>query len=364
MNGDEAVEGRYRRSRWFLVIAAAIAAVLLVRLVAGVTARPAPGESAPPAVTSRAEPSPTPVTLRGRLVYVGDERGGAGQRLYFLDVRTGILREGPALSEVEAMVPAGPRGDWLVLSVVDGAEEVAWLLLNRLLDPIEVARGDHVSVSSNRQALLIGRVETDHPPGCPDPSFELERVVLVDSRHRPAHPIPLPCGRLLSAVMYSSRVTVVSVSEGGGLLRSHVLVPGTSMRVLPGRVLVSSGGFLFLELGGELLVWAGNGTSRAVVAGSITRGRIVATSRSGRYVAVDGVIDGLQGLWVVDAAAGTARPVDATSAGRLLAAAFDDQDVLYVVGASGILAFDGSTPLPVLPPPDAPPPTGPAAWLP
>lgn len=364
MSGEEVVQGRYRRGLRFAVIAAAITAVVAVRLVADVFDRPDPRETAPATVTSRSEPSPTPVTLGGRLVYVTDDRDAGGQRLYFLDVPTGILREGPALSEVDAMVTAGPRGDWLVLVVIDGDEEVARLLLNRLLEPIDVARGDLVSVSSNRQALLIARTEADHPAGCPDPSYELERVILVDSRHRPALPVPLPCGRLLSAVLYSPGVIVASVSEGGAAPRMHVLRPGVSERVLSGRVLESSGRFLFLERGGQLLVWPGGGTPRAVVTGSITRGRIVATSQGGRYVAVDGRVDAVRGLWMVDAAAGTVRRLDVASVGRLVAAAFDDRGVLYVVGAAGITAFDGSTPLPVHPPPDAPPPNGPAAWLP
>ena len=55
---------------------------------------------------------------------MADDSDGIGQRLSFLDIRTGILREGPVLPQIDAVVTAGPRGDWLVLVTGDGDEEV------------------------------------------------------------------------------------------------------------------------------------------------------------------------------------------------------------------------------------------------
>jgi hypothetical protein len=120
---------------------------------------------------------------------------------------------------------------------------------------------------------------------------------------------------------------------------------------------------------GPLLFWPAGGTPRPVVTGRrVLARRIVAWSRDGRYLVVDGVIEGERALWLVDVAAGSVGwlfPTDSPAPDPATSgAAFDDDFIAFGATPGRIVAvIPPDTSWDVLPA-GAPSALGPVAWLP
>jgi hypothetical protein len=157
-----------------------------------------------------------------------------------------------------------------------------------------------------------------------------------------------------------------------GTSEVHLLQPGDPQVLFRGLALVSAStsGLMLLrdDRTDELLTWPGGGTPRPVVSGSLTiPERILASSGDGRYVVLDGTIDGAEGTWLVDAAAGTEEPFPPPGyplTDAIVGAAFAGDGTLFVVAGGRVLASTGAALFPVSLPTDVPPPLGPITWLP
>lgn len=370
MSDDELAGGRVRRGR--AVIAGALALALLGALpfVFGLLAR---DDDA--AVVTEVEGSTGGIppgilaNLSGRLVYVADVPGGTRQRLAVLDLAEGSVTEGPGIPEMDAIYAAGPGREWLLLVRYEGRRAVASVVREVTSDaePVEVARGDLISLSPDGRSLLVADRDVGRVAGCGEPGYVLERVTLATGRHAPAYRGLLPCGTLWSATLYTSGIPVVSVGRSGEIPRVYALDPEGPEVLFQGHGVSSTGAFLFAHQRRDLFVWPGGGALRLVVTGSRLLGEVVASSTDGRHIAVYGRIGDQVGVWLVDAAAGTAEPVPPPGyplLEELSDAAFDDIGTLFAAGAGRILALMGSALFPIRLPPGAPAPLGPVAWLP
>jgi hypothetical protein len=368
---DDLVEGRPRRGRSILVGAIGLVLLGALPVVFGLLA----GEP------GRVDPAPTgpagAVTpafldgLSGRLVYVADEPGRPLlQRLWVLDLITGTFAQGPRFPNVGGpyeLRAAGPDLAWPIL-VRHGPESFADLFqdLSADAEPLEVGRGDLVSLSADGSALLVADVDFGRAPGCTAPAYRLRTVELDPARPPEVLPARLPCGRLTNVTLYG-RDAVITLA-GSGPSRVFALRSGGADQLFSGVVAGSSSGTqLIASRGSHLLVWPGGGALRPIVTASSLTGNVLAASADGRYVAVDGRIRDERGLWVVDVPAGTARllpPPRNPSLSELSSATFDAEDRLFAAGPGRILAEAGSALLPLVLPVGAPPPVGPVVWLP
>lgn len=392
---DDLVEGRARRSGAFATVAAMLALIALLPFVAarlaGDGASPAGRADAgvPPATGER---SPPGQSLHGRLVFTTFEARGSldrQQQLWVLDLATGALTEGPLVPAVEELWVADAERGWLVLvSAGADAQGVAYLLtaLTTTAEPLELGRGDVVSMSSEGTELLVGRSEPigQTSPGCEGHRYELERVSVASGARSTVAEGELSCGGMVAAVPRGEVPLVTLVDRG----RPEVRAFGPEGEALLFRDLaaISSsprGVVLFVDPEGEvprglgvwprtptgpLLVWPGSGSPRPFPDVRLYAQRVVAWSGSGGSVAIAGIVDDQRGLWLVSVPTGAMTPLLPPNSFPLRSAfsgaAFDDRGRAFA-GAPGALVVsteDGLAPLSL--PPDAPSPVGPVAWLP
>jgi hypothetical protein len=314
-------------------------------------------------------------TLSGRLAYVAEDpvRPNGRPRLWVLDLQDGSVVEGPKVPEAAELHAAGPVNSWIVVIGSHGSDSVGYLVRDPRTSgrSAEIARGDLVSISTDGNALLVATRHDGRAAGCSEPSSSLRRIVLATFVDRIAYRGSLPCGRLAAATALGSHALVVSLDHEGKP-EVDVLQPDEPPVLIPAftHVAVSASGSLLLSDAshGDLFVWPGGGAPRAVVTGSrVSADRILTWSGDGRYVLLDGAIDGRTGTWLVDTAAGTAEPFPPQGyplAGSLTGAAFTDDGTLLVVAPGRILASTGRALFPVSLPPGVPYPSGAVAWLP
>ena len=334
--------------------------------------------------------------LAGRLVYSTFESEGPvdrQQRLWVLDLASGRLTEGPLVPTAEELTPVGrDRSSILVVTDVARQGGVAYLLedLSAAAVPVELARGDLVSVSSRADAVLVARTEPITDARCPGSRYVISRVAAATGARREVGRGDIPCGRLLS-------VTGVGRHVYASLLRSGrpetgIVAGGRLRTTWPGRVLVSAGpdgAWLTVAADGGVVrplgVWPGSPTGRLTVSSppppsGRSRGpasirdvglfaeRTVAWSQDGRAVVVSGILDDDRSMWLVRVGRGSATqllpPNSVPLRSAFSGATFDDTGRLFV-GSLGSIVVETPTGRSLLPlPPGAPTPAGPVAWLP
>jgi hypothetical protein len=322
--------------------------------------------------------APTGMGLVGRLVYVGVDPADSGvPRLVALDLSNGTYQVGPEirLSDRSArLVAVGPGGRWLLLihRVPEEPAYVAELIRDLTEEPREVARGGELQPSPDGQELLVTDPLDEGARRCPGPSdlapwgVRILRLANATGRTSTVVRASPACDGVFGAVWYGRDDLLLNVSRHRSV-DVDIVRGGERDDLFRGVVAQTSNGrYAFALRGSELLVWPGGGSLRPIVTGARTRGRVVAASPGGRYVIVDGVIRGEQGLFVVDVAAGTieVHPRSLPPTSRIFATAVATDGTLYLVGFDGILAARGATVNPLLLPLGAPEPVvGPVAWL-
>jgi hypothetical protein len=310
-----------------------------------------------------------PLKLSGRLVYAAGRADRPGrQRLVTVDLASGSLVEGARLPPVDAIYAAGPDGRWLVLVGHRRGSGVAFLVRDPAASsaPVEVARGDLISLSPDGRTLIVAETDVGRAPGCPAPAFRLRRIVLATGRDVSAYRGPVPCGTLRSVGQPDARTVAVSVIGPEGLPLAYVLRPDGPRLLYRGYSISARGAFLFGLARLDRLLWPGYGSLRLSVTASRLFGRVVAQSADGRHLAVDGRVGGETGIWLVDVPAGTARllpPEGSSLVPELSRAAFDDRGRLYAGSPGRILVLTQADLAPLPLPAGSPAPSGPIAWL-
>jgi hypothetical protein len=299
-------------------------------------------------------------------VYVGADPSGR-QRLAVLDLTTGELRDGARVPSVSRVLAAGPNRSWLLLLGRDGPDAVAYLLrdLASRSRPVEVARGDVLTLSPNGTTLLVAEADAEPAEGCRAASYTLRRLDLATGRQSPGFVGPLPCGALGTATVSEDGTPLVTVSDPQGLPRTYALRDAGAEPMFGGSRLGASGALLF-ALDEDRVVWPG-GTLELTLPESRLIGTVVGWSADGRHLAVDGRVGSDLGLWLVDVAARRAHAVLRDGypiAAGLADAAVDDAGTLFAAGPSGIFAVTASALFPLRLPEAAPAPVRPIAWLP
>jgi len=388
---DDLVEGRARRSGAFATVAVMVALIALLPFAA---ARLSGDGAAPadPADAERASPGSPARDLHGRLVFTTFEARGSlarQQQLWVLDLATGVLIEGPLVPAVEELWVADADRGWLVLVAADAeAQGVAYLLtaLTTTAAPLQLGRGDVVSMSPDGTELLLGRSEPigRTAPACEGHRYELERVSVASGARSSVAEGRLRCGTLVAATLRGEVPLITFVRQG----RLEVRAFGPEGESLLFRDLAAistspRGAVLFVDPEGEvprglgvwprtptgpLLVWPGSGSPRPFPDVRLYTQRVVAWSRTGGAAAIAGIVGDERGLWLVSVGTGAMTPLLPPNSFPLRSAfagaAFDDLGRAFA-GAPGTLVVstvDGLVPLPL--PQDAPSPVGPVAWLP
>jgi hypothetical protein len=337
-------------------------------------------------------PPPAP-GLHGRLVFTTFETRGSlerQQQLWVLDLETGALTEGPLVPVAEELSVADEERGWLVLvGTGPDAQGIAYLLtaLTTTAEPLELGRGDLLSLSGDGEHLLVGRTEPTGRtgPGCRDHRFELHSVSVESGAGSILADGTLSCGNLVSGTLVDG-VPLVSVVVDG---RPEIWLvrPGDYEVLFTDLAYFSSsprGTFLLVDPEGEvlrglgvwprtptgrLLVWPGAGAPRPLLdAPRLFAQRTLAWSPSGSHVVVNGIVGDRRGMWLVYVPGGRVESLLPPNSFPLRSgfsgAAFDDRGTVFA-GAPGALVARteaGIVPLPL--PPDAPSPAGPVAWLP
>jgi hypothetical protein len=381
------IEPRARRAHPLVAGAVGLAVLAALPVLSGLLTASDPPPAVPEAVVGgNGEGLDLGPVLHGRLVYLALDEATGERRLWTLDLASGSLVPGPEAPGLVTLTTAGAARDLLFLVSEAGDGLVASVLdPSAAVDPVRVARGELIELSTDGVALLVANV-LDRP-GCPGaPAYALRIVPLETGSPGRRYEGPAPCGTLLS-IGLAGRTPLVSVLHRG---RARVrLLVRDELRIEVGfdglaHVAVSaSGRLLLVEPGarvggadpdaprrpavGPVSVWPGGGAPRPLVTGSrLVARRVLAWSSDGRAVLVVGDLDGGRGAWVVDVAAGTAEPLaapgDATTLGPA-AAAFDDEGTLFVVEDGRVVVVGGSGVYPLDLPAGAPPPSGPVAWL-
>ncbi len=387
---DDLVEGRPRRSGAIATVAAMVLVLALLPFAA--TRLASDGTPRSDAAEGGAEPTdgigtPPAPGLHGRLVFTTFETRGSlerQQQLWVLDLETGALTEGPLVPVVEELWVADEERGWLILvSTGADAQGVAYLLtaLTTTVEPLELGRGDVVSLSPDGTDLLVGRSEPD--PSCGGHRHDLERVSVVSgARSTLAH---RACGRLVAAIGLGEAALATLAADGRRRVRT--LGPEGASPLFRDLAAISSsprGAVLLVDAEGEvpkglgvwprtptgpLLVWPGAGSPRPLMPDvRLYAQRVIAWSGTGGTVAVAGIVEDQRGLWLVSVGSGTMTallpPNSFPLRSAFSGAAFDDLGRAFA-GAPGTLVVstqDGPAALAL--PPDAPSPVGPVAWLP
>lgn len=392
---DHLVEGRPRRPRGLAAVV--VMALLVVALpfayhrLVGERGRRAPRPSvAPP--TPIDEGTPSPVGLHGRLAFTTFEATGPPdrqQQLWVLDLETGSLAQGPFVPAVEELWVADAERGWLVLVAADrDARGVAYLLtaLPPTAEPVELGRGDLLSLSADGKVLLVGITEPTGrtEPGCRYQRYEL-RSVSVESGAGSILADGTLCGNLVSATLVEG-VPLVSVVADG---RPEIwLLQPDDHEVLFADLAYFSrsprGTYLFVDPEGEvlrglgvwpktptghLLVWPGAGAPRPLLATPrLFAQRALAWSPSGSRVVVNGILGQRRGMWLMNLPGGRLEPLLPANSFPLRSgfsgAAFDDRGNAFAGAPGTLMARTEAGIVPIELPPDAPSPAGPVAWLP
>lgn len=357
------------------------------------TADPAPPKAAAP------DPSPQELLtgpLTGRIVYSTFESDGPldrQQQLWAFDLATGRLTEGPLVPTVEELVAIGPdRSSILFVSDLGRAGGAAYMLEDFAADsvPVEVARGDLLSVSNQADAVVAARTEPIVRGGCPGSRYVITRFSSVTGVQREVARGRIRCGRLLSVAGVGSRVYASLLRDGRP--ETDVVARGRLRPTRSGPILVSAGpdgSWLTVGADGRVVrpfgVWPGTPTGPLSVSSppppsdgssavprvrdvGLFAERTVAWSRDGRAVVVSGIIDDDRSMWLVRVDPGTATellpPNSVPLRSAFSGASFDAAHALFI-GSPGSIVVETREGRSLLPlPPDAPSPAGPIAWLP
>jgi len=391
---EEPVEGRTRRGGQLLVIGVGLALLLALPSLYGLfssdTAAPRRATASGP--TSSNEPAPVDPGLHGRLVFTSfDSEGSAArrQRLWAFDLRNGDLVEGPLVPAVEELWITNGSPQGIVIVADDGGAEGVAYVINGLspdTEPVEIARGDVISLATDGRALIVGRTEPagGDAPGCEPRTYTLHRVDLDTAEEVLVLRGREDCGNLVSATLHRDMAVASFVDRGRVEVRS--IWPTNVSTLFPDLAHVSvspSGTFLFVDpvggldgLGvwprrptGRILVWPQSGRPRPLVNGDhLVSERVVAWSPDGGYVVVNGFIGDSRGIWLVYVPAGTAElllpPNSFPRRPAFSGAAFDDAGDVFAGRPGRIVVRTDTGSFPIALPPEAPSPIGPIGWLP
>ncbi|MGZ8625980.1 MAG: hypothetical protein ACXWXK_04820 [Actinomycetota bacterium] len=391
---DGLVEGRVRGRRSLLVGAVMLAVVATLPVVVRAFGGDEALRLARPAPTPGASGTGPPVAapgLHGRIVYTTFETRGTAerqQRLVVLDLELGTATLGPLVPSVEELTVGGEDGRTPVLVADDaGAQGIVFVVPDLSADaaPVEVARGDVLSLSADGRALLVG---TTAPAaageGCSDRAFALSTVALAPGGVRALLAGVAGCGSLVSGVL-DGDTAVVSVADGRSVTVETAGAAGPPL--FRGLAVVSRsprGTFVLADLEGgvlrglgvwprtptgPLLAWPGAGAPRPLVRDVRLFGqRVLAWSRDGSHVVVNGIVGDERGMWLVYVPAGTMQPLLPPGSFPLRSAfsgaTFDDRGTAFAGAPGVIVAATDEGVYPVTLPPGAPTPVGPVAWLP
>jgi hypothetical protein len=394
------VEGRPRRAGAFLAGAIGIALIASLPFVSRlVSSDEAPGVRGGAAGPTRGLPEDDAGAtarvpdLHGRLVYTTFETEGfpeRQQRLMVLDLATGRVEAGPSVAAVEELWVA--QGGILVLIADDaGTRGIAYAVSDLAPEAraVELARGDVLSLSSDRSALLVGRTGPAGPGSrCVRRAFEVTTIAIPGGAGTgTASPVLRGCGELESGVFHVWSVVSVVVDRRLAVNVVDDTGQGSSSALFRDLAVLSvspRGTFLFADpeggvpkgLGvwprtptGPLLAWPGSGSPRPLVTGSrLFAQRVIAWSPTGGDVIVAGIVGGERNLWRVYVPGGTAEPLLAPNSFPLRSAfsgaTFDDAGNAFAGGPGTIVVSSDADVFPVALPTDAPSPVGPVAWLP
>jgi len=394
---DDLVEGRARRSHAFTTVGVMVALVASLPLV---YSRLGGGVGDPDPVPTAAVPSPLgepdrPVPgLAGRLVFTTFEtRGSPGrqQQLWVVDLRTGALSEGPMVPAVEELWVADPARGWLVLVTADRrAGGIAYLLtgLSPGAEPIELARGQLLSLSTDGGALLVGRSEPTGRmgPGCEGHRYVVSRVDVGSGAEVTLGEGRLACGTLVSGTLVGQTPIVSFVRRGQPEVRrldpgnaTFLLLPGVAhvsgspagrlLLVQPERGVLKGLGVWPRTPTGPALIWPSVGAPRPLVTGErVYAQRVVAWSPDGGRVVVGGIVGDERSLWLVYVPAGTLEPLLPPNSFPLRSAfsgaTFDDRGNAFAGAPGTLVVATGTGVAPIELPAGAPSPVGPVVWLP
>ncbi|HYZ14563.1 MAG TPA: hypothetical protein VFA08_13295 [Actinomycetota bacterium] len=387
---DEPIEGRTRRGGQLVVIGVGVALLLalpsLYDLISGDTRTPRQ------ATTSPNESALAGQRLHGRLVFISlDTEGSAErrQRLWAFDLRSGDLVEGPLVPAAEELWVTNQSPQSIVIVADDGGAEGVAYVINGLspdTEPVEIARGDVISLATNGRALIVGRTEPagGEVPGCEPRSYTLHRVDLDTAEEALVLRGREECGNLVSATLHRDMAVASFVDHGRVEVRS--IWPTNVSTLFPDFAHVSvspRGTFLFVDpvggldgLGvwprrptGRILVWPQSGRPRPLVNGDpLVSDRVLAWSPDGGYVVVNGFIGNRRGMWLVYVPAGTAELLLPPNAfprrPAFSGAAFDDAGDVFAGRPGRIVVRTPTGSFPIALPPEAPSPIGPIGWLP
>jgi hypothetical protein len=388
--GEEPVEGRTRRGGQLVALGVGLALLLALPSLYGLIS----GDNSAPrqATTNPNESAPADQRLHGRLVFTSlDTEGSAErrQRLWAFDLRSGALVEGPLVPAVEELWITNQSPQSIVIVADDGGAEGVAYVINGLspdTEPVEIARGDVISLATDGRALIVGRTEPagGDAPGCEPHTYTLRRIDLETAEEALVLRGREECGTLASATLHRDMAVASFVDHGRVEVRS--IWPTNVSTLFPDLAHVSvspRGSFLFVDpvggldgLGvwprrptGRILVWPQSGRPRPLVNGDpLVSERVVAWSPDGGYVVVNGFIGDSGGMWLVYVPAGTAElllpPSSFPRRPAFSGAAFDDAGDVFAGRPGRIVVRTDTGSFPISLPPDAPSPIGPIGWLP
>jgi hypothetical protein len=386
---DEPVEGRTRRGGQLVVIGVGLAFLLVLPSLYGLIS----GDTPPPRRATTSRPTsqdvlaPGDPQLHGRLVFTAP--AARQQRLWAFDLRSGALVEGPLVPVVEELwIANGSPRSVVIVADDGGAEGVAYVVngLSPDTEPVEIARGDVISLATDGRALIVGRTKPagGDASGCELRIYTLRRIDLATAEEVVVLRGREECGNLVSATLHRDMAVASFVDHGRVEVRSIWHTNVSTLFPDLAHVSVSPRGtFLFVDpvggldgLGiwprrptGRILVWPQSGRPRPLVNGDpLVAERVVAWSPDGGYVVVNGLIGDSHGMWLVYVPAGTAElllpPDSVRRRPAFSGAAFDDAGNAFAGRPGRIVVRTETGSSRIVLPPDAPSPIGPIGWLP
>jgi hypothetical protein len=308
------------------------------------------------------EPTPPPFPgLSGLLVFPSTEPGAgpvARQRLWAFDLGSGRLFAGPAVPDVQELLPAGSGPGWLVFTTVRAGSGAAYVV-RRFSPDVEaeqLASGDLFALTPDGTTLYVGRsaAVTGGEADCPSHVIEIDRVDVAGGLRRSLWTEFVSCGELVSLGTDGDRVWLTLLEAGAPTV--HRLTPRGPRPVLPGYALLSVspvGGMLVTPaddgrvrgLGvwpgtptGPARYWSGRGRpTRFLPRGTeLYAERVVAWSRMGTQAVVTGIVGDRRGMWRVEVT-------------------FGDRESSTRLGPNGVAGGQRHPPQPALPSGELPP---------
>jgi hypothetical protein len=372
---EDLVEGRTRLAR--PLVLGAVALGLLGALPFLI--RQAPG---PPPATQTQIGSPAP-EAEGTLVYSTFETTGRfdrQQRLWGLDLSSGDLIQGPIVPSVEELLAVDPAVGVALLVTQQAGIGVAYLVdeLAEDVAPREVARGDVLALSAERDALLVGRVHR-RGGGCHGRGYDVARVELATSER---FELGVGCGRLLALAAVADEVLVcdargrVPVVRALGaerpLVRGFALVSaapnGDLLLADPEHASVRALGVWPESPTGPLFLWRGQKRAPAPLVADVRLfgERLVAWAGDGSAAVVSGIVGGDRGMYLVRDGVGRALfpPNTFPLRSAFSGAAFDPAGTVFAAAVGHVVVTTPTGVEPLALPADAPSPLGPILWLP